>query len=131
MAIGWIAALKLVPWDQVVRNAPRIVAGAQELLKKVGTGKSGEAAAMRRPRPLSRNPEGGSEAEQRLIYLEASLEDLQEEMRASAEMVKALAEQNIALVEAGALLRRRLRQLTGVTIVLAVGVGGLLVTLKV
>ena len=30
MAAGWITALKLIPWDDVVANAPAVLRGAKE-----------------------------------------------------------------------------------------------------
>jgi hypothetical protein len=31
MAIGWLAVLQLVPWSDVISNAPKIAEGAKKL----------------------------------------------------------------------------------------------------
>ena len=36
MAAGWITALKLIPWDDVVANAPAVLRGAKKLWGKAG-----------------------------------------------------------------------------------------------
>ncbi len=116
MAISLITALKLVPWAEVVSNAPLVVDGAKKLWKAVGKKKA----------PAS---EGGAEIEHeahpqtiaalasRVKSLEADVADLQREMASSAELIKVLADQNAQLVRAVEVLRRRLQ---GVALILAI-----------
>ena len=35
MAIGWLTVLQSVPWSDVVRNAPKVAAGAKKLWDNV------------------------------------------------------------------------------------------------
>lgn len=98
MAISWISALKMVPWDVVVSNAPGVVEGARKLWKSAG---KNEAASGNIPTDLS--------AESRLEAMEGEVADLQQEMASSAELIKALADQNAQLVQAVAVLRSRQR----------------------
>lgn len=118
MAISLITALKLVPWAEVVSNAPLVVDGAKKLWKTVG-------------KKAAPDKEGGAEVEltpdaktiaallSRISSLEGDVADLQRKMVASAELIKALADQNAQLVRAVEVLRRRL---LGVIVILgAVG----------
>lgn len=109
MAISLITALKLVPWAEVVSNAPLVVDGAKKLWKAVG-------------KKTAPDKEGGAEVEHelaadaqtistlasRISSLETDVADLQRKMVASAELIKALADQNAQLVRALEVLRRRL-----------------------
>ena len=36
MAIGWLAVLKMVPWSDVIENAPKVASGAKKLWNSVG-----------------------------------------------------------------------------------------------
>jgi hypothetical protein len=101
MAIGWLTALKMVPWDVVVSNAPGVVDGARKLWSAAG---KNNAAESEQPEALTGEP--------RLAALEEDVANLQREMASSAELIKALADQNAQLVHAVAVLRRRQRLLT-------------------
>jgi hypothetical protein len=90
---AWISA---VPWMQLIAAAPAIARGA----RKLWTG-------IREPQPDA--PLGRGE---RLERLEAEMGDLRKELAASAEVIKAMAEQNERLVEAVGILRARVRLLT-------------------
>jgi len=131
MAISLITALKLVPWTEVVSNAPLVVDGAKKLWKAVG-------------KKTAPDKEGGAEVEHeltpdpdaktvaalasRISSLETDVADLQRKMVSSAELIKALADQkyldfvsrfgeNAQLVRAVEVLRRRL---LGVILILGV-----------
>jgi uncharacterized coiled-coil protein SlyX len=103
MAIDYIAALKMVPWDEVVRSAPRIIEGSKKLWN--GMAKRSQPAA--------------TSIESRVSLLEAQTAELQQELISSAELIKALADQNSQLIQAVALLRARMRLLFGAVSVLA------------
>ena len=100
MAAGWITALKLIPWDDVVANAPAVLRGAKKLF-----GKSGQAA----------------QAPDRLGVLEQEVAQLREQASTAAGVISSLAEQNARLVEAVELLRIRTRILLVACAVLALG----------
>jgi len=36
MAIGWLTVLKMVPWGDVIENAPKVATGAKKLWQNVG-----------------------------------------------------------------------------------------------
>jgi hypothetical protein len=115
VAIGYLAALKMIPWDEVVRNAPKIIDGSKKLWNTV----------TRRPRS------DATSIESRVSSLEAQSEELQQELMSSAELIKSLADQNSQLILAIASLQARMRLLLGAVAVLAVGAiafGVLLVT---
>jgi uncharacterized coiled-coil protein SlyX len=105
MAINYIAALKMIPWDDVVRNAPRIIEGSKKLWN--GVAKKSQPAAT------------GIDA--RLSALETQVAELQQELTSSAELISALADQNSRLIQAVASLQARMRLMVGAVAVLAVG----------
>jgi septal ring factor EnvC (AmiA/AmiB activator) len=109
MAISLITALKLVPWTEVVSNAPLVVDGAKKLWKAVGKKtapvKEGGAEVEHE---LSPDEETIAALASRISSLETDVADLQRKMVSSAELIKALADQNAQLVRAVEVLRRRL-----------------------
>ena len=68
------------------------------------------------------SPEGQAIAalQARLLTLENATEDLHEQMLASSDLIKSLAEQNTQLIQRAEVSRLRLLALAGVTAVLAV-----------
>jgi len=116
MAIGWLTVLKLVPWGDVIRNAPVIADGAKKLWDSVGR-KPPAAGA-----PGARAPATGADLvpadaapavqiqalKRRLDHAEQSIAQLHEQMQASSELIKALAEQNTELIRRVELNRVRL-----------------------
>lgn len=80
MAIGWLTVLKLVPWGEVVKNAPAVADGAKKLWDSVG----------RKPPPvaptapaLDADTPPGAALQARLAEAEASIAALHEQMQAS------------------------------------------------
>lgn len=96
MAIGWLTVLQNVPWAEVIRNAPRVAEGAKKLWN---------TAARKRaaPEAPAATPEAAA-----IAALEATVADLHEQMLASSELIKALAEQNAQLIARAEANRRRL-----------------------
>jgi hypothetical protein len=112
MAIGWLAVLQSVPWTDVVRNAPKVAVGAKKLWNTV------------RKEPLSgANPVADAPASTavqsvpmlalRIQELETDAADLQAQMVASSEVIKALADQNTQLIIRVETLRVRMLWLAG------------------
>jgi len=101
MAIGWITVLKLVPWGDVIKNAPVIADGAKKLWDKVGrqplaassTSPPGSELAAARA-----DPDVVASMQARLAEAELSIAQLHEQMQASSALIKALAEQNTELI---------------------------------
>lgn len=113
MAIGWMTVLAAVPWTEVIKNAPKVAEGAKKLWGSVGS-KDGKAKSAR---VATRSPEPDA----RMAELEASVEELNRQMQASAELIKALAEQNAQLVQRIESNRRRMMVLTIVVMLLLAG----------
>ena len=121
MAIGWLAVLKMVPWRDVISNAPAVADGAKKLWKSVGK-KSPTPAA----RSVSTAPRIVTESQAvmllqaQVVSLEALTADLHSQMLASSELINALAEQNAQLVKRVEVNRRRVLWLAAITAVLAI-----------
>lgn len=109
MAIGWMTALKVIPWSDVIEATPGIVKGARKIFTR-----SQQAEA-----PVAEQPGQTGGQAGRVAQLEASLAQLIEQQQASAQLVETLAEQNARIVEAVEILRVRTRLLMGVSVVLA------------
>jgi hypothetical protein len=125
MAVGWYSMLKMVPWAEVISNAPQIADAAKKLWGNVakkappgpGDAETTEAALMAR-----------SPADQ-LVELQARVDDceiavteLHKQMVASTKLIETLASQNSQLVSRVEANRVLLRWLVGVVVVLAVAV---------
>lgn len=108
MAIGWMTALKVIPWSDVIEATPGIVKGARKIFTR-----SQQAEA-----PVAEQTEQSGGVAERVAQLEASLAQLVEQQQASAQLVETLAEQNARIVEAVEILRVRTRLLMGVSVVL-------------
>ena len=116
MAAGWITALKLVPWGDVIEATPQILAAAKKLLgasRGGGVGASGAPAAENAPASLSATPEAA------LRQLQERVDRLEQEQQASALLIQSLAEQNAQVVQAVEALRQRSQRLVGAVAVLA------------
>jgi amino acid transporter len=124
MAIGWLSLLKIVPWSDVVSNAPKVADGARKLWS---------AVKKRSPTPLtdaavteaatSTDQKTISAIESRVALLEAVASDLHAQMLASSEVIKSLADQNTQLVHRVETTRIRILWLSG-----ALSVVGILTT---
>ena len=123
MAIGWLTVLKMVPWTDVISNAPVVADGAKKLWNAVAK------------KALNAGPDIGfaptsshdSLIEPSLISLqiqltatEAAVSDLRQQMLASSELIKSLAEQNTQLIKRVEVNRARLLWLAVFTVALAV-----------
>lgn len=120
MAIGWLAVLKMVPWRDVISNAPAVADGAKKLWKSVAkkSPPSAVGSASSAPRIVSES-QAVMLLQARVDALEALTTDLHSQMLASSELINALAEQNAQLVKRIEVNRVRLLGLAAVTVVLA------------
>ena len=120
MAVGWLAVLQLVPWTDVIKNAPKVADGAKKLWQTVGNKPPPPAETTGTSVRLT--PEGQAIAalQARLLTLENATQDLHEQMLASSELIKSLAEQNTQLIRRAEVNRLRLLVLASVTAVVAV-----------
>ena len=124
MAIPWIAALKIIPWGDVIEHAPKVLNAARKLLDK---NKAPATPAPAGP-PLdpAAEPPTLGELRNRLIEARQLIDQQAAVQQQMAQTLSELAEQNARLVEAVELLRVRTRALIAAVAVLALGVAVLL-----
>ena len=106
MAVPWLAVLRnVVPWSDVIGNVPGLVKGAKTLLDTVANRSAPPAAAAE---------DEAAEVRTRLAVAEAAVEELNGQMLATSELIKALADQNAQLIVRVEANRVRVLWLTGV-----------------
>ena len=97
MAAGWVAALKLVPWGDVIEATPQILQAAKKLL---GTTRKGNAEAA----AGALEGAGGEPAipvALQLEHLRERVAMLEQEQQESAVLIQSLAEAGVALSDPG------------------------------
>ncbi len=99
MVNAWFTVLKSVPWSTLINNAPVIADGARRLWKAVAK-KSPSTAPPAAREPIAADAVGQAVAALRtqLAAVESASARLEEQMLASSELIKALAEQNALLI---------------------------------
>jgi hypothetical protein len=109
MALGWLAVLQIVPWNEVMKNAPMVADGARKLWNAIARKKfpSPEALAI-------------ATLPAQVAALEIAVADLHSHMLASSELIKALAEQNTQIIQRIEANRIRVLWLTGATVVVGI-----------
>jgi hypothetical protein len=119
MPLPWIAALKIIPWGDVIEHAPKVLNAARKLLDKQ---KSTPAPVPPGP-PMdpSAAPPSLGELRTRLIEARQLIDQHRSEQQQMAQTLSELAEQNARLVEAVQLLRVRTRVLMVVCGLVAIG----------
>lgn|SRR5690606_8247343 len=120
MAIPWIAALKIIPWGDVIEHAPKVLNAARKLLDKQKAPSVPVPAGP--PLDPAAAPPSLGELRNRLIEAQQLIEQQGLAQQQMAQTVSELAEQNARLVEAVQLLRVRTRVLMTVCALLAIGV---------
>jgi hypothetical protein len=99
MAIGWMTVLNLVPWGEVIKNAPAVADGAKKLWDSVGKkSDAGTTVAEAATQTMDTAASPVAALQARLDRADASIAQLHEQMQASSELIKALAEQNSELI---------------------------------
>ncbi|WP_210546838.1 hypothetical protein [Rhodoferax sp. PAMC 29310] len=120
--MSWLTVLKLVPWTDVIKNAPAVADGAKKLWKSVGKNEAAEAgeAPASPASALSNLPESQAIAllERQIGSLEITVDELHQQMRESSELIKALADQNTQLIKRVEVNRRRIWVLAGLVLIL-------------
>jgi hypothetical protein len=108
MAIPWLSALKVIPWGDVISHAPGVLEKARDLMAR----KTADVAPppMATPNAHDEVPSLG-ELKNRLLDASLQIETLQQRQAELAQTVRALAEQNAALLAAVSGLRQTLRLL--------------------
>lgn len=128
MAVGWYTMLKLVPWAEVISNAPQIADAAKKLWGSVAKkAPPGEGEAQHTEAALmARSPaERLVELQARVDESEAAVAELHKQMVASTKLIETLASQNALLVSRVEANRVLVRWLVGAVVVLAVAVAAL------
>jgi len=116
-----ITVLANIPWGQVLDNAPKVANGAMKLWNAVRNRKKPPPAEEEPPAPATdQNMSEADVLRARLRRLEENIASLDEQMQASTELIKALAEQNTQLVQRIELNRVRLVRLALASSVVAV-----------
>lgn len=110
MPINWIAAVKLIPWADVVQATPTVVRGAKDLWSRT---KKSTAA---RPKD-----DGVAVVPDSLPHLSARVGQLESEQLEASALITALAEQNAQLVAALDNLRTKIKILQALGILLTLG----------
>lgn len=120
MAIPWLAVLKIVPWTEVINNAPRVAEGAKKLWNAVGK-KPPTAVpfAERVERPVPGDMPDIATLQARIVALEDAAVEAHQQMLASSELIKTLADQNAQLIKRIETHRVRLAWLAAATAVIA------------
>lgn len=100
MAFGWFSLLQLVPWGEVINNAPKVVEGARKLWNAVARKPPAEELpiVIAQPALASGEPTLAS-LQAQLAAAQAAVSDLHNQMLASSELIKALADQNTQLIK--------------------------------
>jgi hypothetical protein len=100
MATAWFTVLKSVPWSTVIGNAPVIADGARKLWKAVAR-KPEPPQSAAASEPVATDPDARAVEALRaqLAAVGSASSRLEEQMLASSELIKALAEQNTLLIE--------------------------------
>jgi len=126
MAAGWLTALKVIPWADVIEAAPGLAKSAKGFFKRTQEGVPATAESAGVPPTGSGDGELLAQATQRITALESSLVQTAERQQAAAALIDALASQNAGLVEAVDALDKRCQGLkVALCIVAVVAVGAL------
>lgn len=123
LAIGWLTALKIIPWGDVLAAAPHIVKGAKRLFASTKVDTSDPpATSTTAPTNLFSDDDKFANLDNRIQQIHAKVIELGDEQQSSAELIKSLAEQNAHVVAAIEVLRIRTKILIIACISLAIAV---------
>ena len=122
--IGWLAVLQLVPWSDVIKNAPKAAEGAKKLWQSV---RKKEPSSFQDTTTRNLPSDIQTPLQTRMAAMEQNLADLHTQMLESAALIQTLAEQNTQLVQRAESMRVRVKVLGVVVVLLVVAVGWLAV----
>jgi hypothetical protein len=122
MPVPWLLALKVIPWNDVIEQAPKVLAGARQLLDRQRASKPIESSVPPRAGDATGADTPSHQAlAQRLNAAEKRLQSQAEAQELLTQTLAELAEQNTRLISAVETLRLRSRMLFGAVVVLALG----------
>lgn len=96
MALGWLTVLKMVPWDDVIKNAPRVAEGAKKLWSAVAN-KHPPSEPLTAPKPTSATLTL-EQLQAQLTGAQLEIASLHQQMLESSVLIQTLAEQNAQLI---------------------------------
>ena len=117
----WMAALKLVPWGDVIEATPQVLQAAKKLMGKTRAARTAPAADTLAG--VDEAPATAAVAAQ-LQHLRERVVQLEQEQQDSAALIQSLAEQNAVVIRAVEVLRLRNQRLGTAVLVLGVLVAG-------
>jgi hypothetical protein len=123
MAIPWMIALKVIPWDDVIEHAPKVLNAARKLLERQ---RNTPPAASSLPAEGSATTTSPPSLDELHLRLNMTLQRLDQQEQAQAQLtqtVAELAEQNARLVSAVEVLRVRTRLLLVAALLAALALG--------
>jgi len=126
LAIGWISALKVIPWKDVLEAAPGMVKGAKRLFTAAKAETNSQPIADSSPTIVSFDAEGLANLDSRVRHLQAKVFELNSEQNSSAKLIKSLAEQNARVVNAIEVFRVRIKILIYVCLLLGITLSALI-----
>ncbi len=131
MAIGWLNALKVVPWRSVIDAAPGLAQSARGFFKRTQAAVSEVDDSAPSTQPFDDADADAAAAmavlNRRIVAVESGLVQATERQHTTAQLLDSLASQNARLVEAIDALQKRCRLLTVASGVLLAGLLAFLV----
>lgn len=125
---GWITALKLVPWSEVIKATPQVVKAAQSMLKKTDAQEQAREQQAGTDGASQRISAPSSAGEQALLLIqqqEERIAQLEQAQRQSLEIIEKLAQQNTQIVATVGALRTGAQRLAWACGILGVCLIGL------
>lgn len=124
--MAWFASISDIPWRKALASAPVLAERGRDLLGRLG-GRPPVDVSLTPivPGTVEASHEAIAALEVRYRILESHAKNADEELRASFEVVRALADQHSELVRVVDALIARTRMLFGAIIALAVACAGL------
>jgi hypothetical protein len=99
MPVAWVTVLQMVPWGEVIKNAPKVADGAVKLWNSVSGKKQSDFPASEASGVvLASDIAAIDRLEHQLFEAQNAIADLQNQVIQSAEVIKELASQNTQLV---------------------------------
>jgi len=125
MAIGWLTVLKLVPWGDVIENAPKVAQGAKKLWNTVGKKTVPVSVPSSPPTAPTLGALTGQDAAvaalaAQVAELQVTTAELHQQMLESSALIQSLAEQNTQLIQRVEVNCKRVLVLGVLTLVLLV-----------
>lgn len=121
MAIGWLAILTAVPWAEVVKKAPEVAESAKKLWNTLAKKyPKSESEVLTERTVFTSKDQEISWLKDRLTAIETTNSELHNQMLTSAELIKALADQNTQLIKRVELNHLRILRLAAFTIFIGI-----------